>query len=296
MNPRRTVVIVALVVVGIAIGVVVWKNHSRAGFEMKRAALAEKCAASTLELHRLQERLPTGEKSPLTSRVRAERSREAEKPAAAKPPLQGDPASEARWLAARNSALRAGYRVFFRTLGLRADQIATFLKIANRREEQNLDIRKTMQSQKLAYTDPALVALRDRAEAEYQSSIENLLGGSGAKQLEGFEQTMMVRDLVTALAGRTTLEGAPLSARQCNELVQAFANASSSYLQGKPASPDTIDWEILGDRARAILSETQYGVFKTFETGAYGPAMSRLTTAIVQAAADDRAKSATSAP
>jgi hypothetical protein len=143
-----------------------------------------------------------------------------------------------------------------------------------------LDIDGVMRTQRLAESDPAIVALRRKADAALEAVEREVLGEAGYAKLQEHERTRAVRGDINTLAGKLAVDGLPLSAEQGEQLVQVLAEANTSYRAGKAADspwtalqatgnplwcgplPDTFDWTVARQRARAILTDVQFAYFE----------------------------------
>lgn len=182
--------------------------------------------------------------------------------------LRHEPDTQLLWLAYQRSRAGAKYGSLVRSLRLSPEQIATFQENLIRREEQNMDLRAIVESQKesTSRVSAELFETMKKVEPDYQAAQRNLLGEKGHQQLLDHERTIGVRDMVNGWAGgAVAVARTPFTAQQGEQLVQILANASSSYRNGGVALATNIDWDVADAQARAILSDSQFNLFKTME-------------------------------
>jgi hypothetical protein len=195
----------------------------------------------------------------------------AQKPAPAKQPwiperLQKEPAFQLLWLADHRAALAGSYGPLFQKLGLSAAQVSKFQESALRLAEQTMDIDALKRSKGINDTDPAVIRLQTEAKAEYAAAQRELLGTDGYRQLQEYDRTKSVREMVNGIAGgAVVIARAPLSAQQTEQLVQAIGTASSGNREDGSVNTDTVDWAMVDGRAKEILSETQFAFYLTME-------------------------------
>jgi hypothetical protein len=172
--------------------------------------------------------------------------------------LQTDPELQLRQIAAERARLTARFGPLYRALNLPAGKIDKFEEIAIRHKEQQMDLFAVMQAQKISnpMADPAISKLFQEEETTYAAAQTELLGAEGHAQLNEYERTSTVRDLVSGLAGAVTLAGEPFSTNQAEQLTQILANACPSYIKGGWATPSEIDWAKVDSNAHTILSKS----------------------------------------
>ena len=93
---------------------------------------------------------------------------------------------------------------------------------------------------------------------ECEAAQRELLGEAGFRQLQDYERTADMRELVRSTAGAATVADGPFTPQQAEQLIQVLANASSTYRSGGKASVQNTDWDAVEAPARAILSGGQY--------------------------------------
>lgn len=179
----------------------------------------------------------------------------------------------------RRSAQRR-YGRFFSALGLSAGEIARLIEAIVGHGEARFDLDGVARTQRLGDSDPAIAALRRKADAALETTQREILGDERYRALQEHESKQAVRALVNDLSGKAALGGIPLTEAQGAQLVQALADANTSYRTGKAADspwlavqatgdplwrgplPDNFDWAFARQRARAILTEQQFACFE----------------------------------
>ncbi len=266
-------VALATSVISVAIGIQTVRSMLRT--ESALAALASRRSDLERKIHRAQQQLALARR----------RSREPHAPGAAGPSTPGaarptagplalaapgvnaalsafavmanDPKLQGLYFSAERPRSEALYLQLFRDLQLSPAQIARFEDLVMRRREQWLDLVDTMQAEGLAADDPAVVRLQQQIAAEFRAGQLDLLGDAGYAQLEAYERTLPVRQVVHKFAGSLALEGEALTAAQVSQLTQVLAQASPPYQQGGMADPGTVDWTQAVAGSSGVLTPTQ---------------------------------------
>jgi hypothetical protein len=169
-----------------------------------------------------------------------------------------DPKVQNLSFASMRVSLAAKYAYLFRTLGLSSEQSEKFLDITLKRVEQGVDLGAAVRAQGLSVDDPMVDKLGLQMRQECETAQRELLGEAGFRQLQDFERTADMRELVRSMAGAATVAGTPFTPQQAEQLIQVLANANDKYRSGGKASVQNTDWGAVEAPARAILSETQY--------------------------------------
>ena len=281
MNVHTTILTGTGVLVVVGLGVA-WHH---AGLvreaEAELAKLAGRRATASAEMQRLETRVAAvdGERVELRQTLATLQAAPlaAAKPATAStsaPPrlpsiaerLQREPETQILWIAYQRSRATQRYGALLRALALAPFQVERFHVILSRRDEQNMDLNAVMSEQGLSARDPALVKTRQKTEAEYQTAQREFLGDEGYRQLLDFERTAPIREMVNGWAGgAVAITRAPFTAEQGEQLIQILANASESYRRGHVTNTFDIDWDTADAKAREILSDAQFTLFKTME-------------------------------
>jgi hypothetical protein len=282
MSAKKFFVVSAVVIIGVAAGVA-WRNVRLArATESALTSLASQQTGMDTEMRRLEGQLAAAEmdRLALQSKLDALRKSRTRVAAAPVPParatsehrstiaerLQKEPDTQRFYLAALKAEAAAKYGALFRALALSPTEIGKFQDILIKRDEQNMDLTAIKQSQGLSDQDATVMKLQKENEAEYQAAQQALLGETRYRQLQDYERTTYVREMVNGWAGGAVVEGRlPFTAPQAEQLIQVLANASSSYRNGGAVKPFEIDWDAADAQARSILSEAQFELFKTME-------------------------------
>jgi hypothetical protein len=156
--------------------------------------------------------------------------------------------------------LAAKYAPLFRTLGLSSAQSEGFLDITLKRLEQNEDLVAVVRAQGLSVDDPVVDKLGLQMRQECETAQRELLGEAGFRQLQDYERTADMRELVRSMAGAATVADVPFTPQQAEQLIQVLANANDKYRSGGKTSVQNTDWNAVEAPARAILSEAQYSL------------------------------------
>ena len=172
--------------------------------------------------------------------------------------IKEDPKVQNLALASTRVSLAAKYALLFRSLDLSSAQSEKFLDITLKRLEQNEDLVTVVRAQGLSVDDPVVDKLGLEMRQECEAAQRELLGEAGFRQLQDYERTADMRDLVRSMAGAATVAGTPFTPQQAEQLIQALANANSAYRNGGKASVQNTDWDAVEAPARAILSDGQY--------------------------------------
>jgi len=172
--------------------------------------------------------------------------------------IKEDPKVQNLSFASLRVSLAAKYAYLFRTLGLSSEQSEKFLDITLKRLEQNEDLVAVVRAQGLSVDDPMVDQLGLQMRQECETAQRELLDEAGFRQLQDFERTADMRELVRSMAGAATVAGTPFTPQQAEQLIQVLANANDKYRSGGKASVQNTDWGAVEAPARAILSETQY--------------------------------------
>jgi len=282
MSAKKFFMVGAVVIIGVAAGVG-WRNVRLAwATESALSSIASQQAVVDTEMRRLEGQLAAAEKDRLAlqSKLEALQKSKADVPVAPLPPvratnelrptiaerLQKEPDTQRYYLAALKAEATAKYGALFRALALSPTEIGKFQDILIKRDEQNMDLTAIRQSQGFSDQDATVIKLQKENEAEYQAAQQALLGETRYRQLQDYERTTYVREMVNGWAGGAVVEARmPFTTPQAEQLIQVLANTSSSYRNGGAVKPFEIDWDAADAQARSILSEAQFELFKTME-------------------------------
>jgi RNA polymerase sigma factor (sigma-70 family) len=95
--------------------------------------------------------------------------------------------------------------------------------------------------------------------------LQSILGEQGYQEYQNFARMQPVAGFVTDASTLSTTE--PLSPQQSIQLLNLIANASSSYVSGGKADPQTVDWGQVLPQAQGILSPAQYNALSAESQG-----------------------------
>jgi hypothetical protein len=169
-----------------------------------------------------------------------------------------DPKVQNLSFASMRVSLASKYAYLFRELGLSSAQSEKFLDITLKRVEQGVDLGAAVRAQGMSVDDPVVDKLGLQMRQECEAAQRELLGEAGFRQLQDYERTADMRELVRSTAGAATVADGPFTPQQAEQLIQVLANASSTYRSGGKASVQNTDWDAVEAPARAILSGGQY--------------------------------------
>ena len=172
--------------------------------------------------------------------------------------IKEDPKVQNLALASTRVSLAAKYALLFRSLDLSSAQSEKFLDITLKRLEQNEDLVAVVRAKGMSVDDPVVDKLGLEMRQECEAAQRELLGEAGFRQLQDYERTADMRELVRSMAGAATVAGTPFTPQPAEQLIQALAHANSAYRNGGKASVQNTDWNAVEAPARAILSEAQY--------------------------------------
>ena len=180
--------------------------------------------------------------------------------------LQKEPDTQVYWLASRRSEVAMKYRAFFRQAGLSAEKREAFHRAMIQRDEQVMDVDAIIRAQGLTRPDEPAAKMLAKADADLKATQRAVLGDDGFRQLQEYDRTSSLRDIVNGIAGGAVMVARePLSSQQAEQLLQVMANASPSYQRGGAASTSEIDWDVVDAQARTFLSPAQYTLLTTME-------------------------------
>jgi hypothetical protein len=198
-----------------------------------------------------------------------------------------DPKLEALQLAMNRARIVQNYGPLFQKLHLSSDQISKFEEIVAQHASQIADIRDTAVADGLSPSDPAIRALTQQANRDYQKQEQQLLGDSGYQDTQAYERTLAARLIVAGLAGNVAFTD-PISPAQGDQLTQAIAEASQSYQKGGAVVLPTIDFDQVTQAAQGILTPSQMTAWEQIDTG-LGSQKSWMLSQIIGAVSHARA-------
>lgn len=166
---------------------------------------------------------------------------------------------------AKEATFNATYAAFLKKHSLSPEQREAFEELVQRYDEDTNDLWSVRSRQKLDPHDPVIRNLNQQLRNAYNAEMESLLGKPGFQDLQAYEKTVPLREMVSGLAGAATLNGTPFSPAQSEQLILLMATSSPDYQAGKVVLPKTVDWEVVDAQAALILSPEQFTAFKTLE-------------------------------
>jgi hypothetical protein len=279
MRPRSLFLIVSAIFLTIACLVAGKAARQRHAAEASVAARLARRAALTAEIERMKSRSVAAEKvrSELAQNLEILRPRSPAGAATSDTPvgkpaqprtmseiIANDPKAEVLMLRWQRSVVLLEYGPFFRAQAMSPEQIKKFQDNWVKRTEQNIDLAAAARAQDEAGRQ-TVNQLQAQAKADYEASQIELLGAEGWRQLQEYDRTVVVRNIVVfGFAGAAALEGTPLTAQQGDQLWRAALTSASQdpKISGEQLVV-TIDWEKLDTQARQILSPAQFAVFTT---------------------------------
>lgn len=303
----------AITAAGIA-GLAIWASQKAAAARSARTALvvlSQDRARLDGKLDEAGQRLAVADEAHARAKTALEALQKSAGPAPAAPKSQAtaprrslsitelirhEPDAEVLFLAAQRSELAVRYGPLCRQLGLSTEQAAAFQDNYIGRVEARMDLADVVRTQGKSASGGAVEALEREAETAYASKQRALLGESGYQQLQDYDRTSSIRGMVGAIAGAAVLEQAPFTPDQADRLVRAIANASESYRRGGVVNSADVDWEIVDQQARTILSPAQFAVFNSMDPGPTraGLLQTRMYSLVARATAAERAAAASS--
>jgi hypothetical protein len=173
-----------------------------------------------------------------------------------------------------NPSLRALFRQSFRAnLGLQfqpfydrahlsPEQIEKFESLMTDAEQDKIDLRAAAKTQGLATNDPSLAKMRQQAYEKLQSAQKEILGDAGYQELQRYDRLQPLLGFTTSFGSLVAQTGNPLTASQCDLLLDVLSNASSQYQSGGRADLTTIDSKHVLQQAELILTPIQFAALQ----------------------------------
>lgn len=178
--------------------------------------------------------------------------------------LANDPKLQLMARASQRAQFETTYGPLFRTLQLSLAQIAALGEAQTKSDEQQQDLRAIVRERKLRPDDPSVAKLMQQATDELRAAQVAILGEPGYQQLQRYEHTLPARTIIERFAGAMAVADRPLTAQQAEDLTQMIATASASS-SGRRIDPATIDWTVVDQQARSVLSPEQFALFQRTE-------------------------------
>jgi len=257
------------VILAVALGLGYAGFHAARRAEASRLAIVKKRAALTAEMRELEAMIAPDVREHLDSasvsgispwRLTAEGSGRSTGPKS-EPMIKSDPREAALSLALFRATLAQKYRRLYQTLGLSLSQRGAFENLVTAYQEEMTDL-KAVASADGQDSRPEIDEIRKQEDDDFQAAQRALVGDAGFQQLQEFNRVLPVWNIVDGI-DTNAFWPEPLAGAQSQQLAAMMANASSSYENGGPATPDSIDWNAVLPQAQGLLSATQFEGLKT---------------------------------
>lgn len=180
--------------------------------------------------------------------------------------IQTDPVVQERILELSRAQIATIYGLFFEQSGLTSEQIARCTDNMIARSATMSDVTAAARAKGLAQEDAAIDGLYHAAWKDYWAAQETVLGQTGVRQMQEYEKTSYVRELVRGAAGAATLAGIPFSPQQAEQITSVLAQLSNAAAAGGSGASE-IDWKLFDAQAGSFLSEAQIRLLQTVEPG-----------------------------
>lgn len=275
MSPCRRTIFASGVFASALLALGLWWHAARSHQETEAALTTLQSAkpALTAALKREELRIALASRT-ATDPASASTAGPAASPASAKPPpdmaeiVAIDPALQLLELRRQRGLMMQDFRDFFQDEGLSPVEIETFTANWILRSERTLDLRGAAYTQDAA-GQATVNALVKQASADYEAAQLALLGPERAARMQTYLQTAPLRNMaVKAAAGSAALAGIPFSPEQGRRLEQAAVAAhryETTTSAGVTSRFAVLDWQVLDEQARQILTPRQFYLFTTSE-------------------------------
>jgi hypothetical protein len=201
-----------------------------------------------------------------------------------------DPKVQVLWFAKERAELAPSYGPFFRRRGLSPEQIEKLSDLIVQWRAHSHDMSEINRQKGIGFNDPALVAQRERGEAEFKAGVTAFLGADGYAALRDYARALEIRTFVSRFAGVAAVAGPPVNGEQAEVLVQLLANSCPGYGMGGPANLNRIDWNSADPQLTGILSAGQAKLLRTDPVGGAGSLRrAQLSQAVFRARAELKA-------
>lgn len=176
--------------------------------------------------------------------------------------MANDPQLQTLWLEATRAGVARDYGRLFAALKLTPAQTERFAANMVKREEARMDLDAVAQTQG-PDGSAAVQTLRKKADDEFKAAQLELLGEDGVREWAAYDRMAGVRRTVDGLAGALTLEGAPLTASQAEQLTRVFVAAVPALQNNARLNPGAIDWDAVETAVQPVLTPRQMAIFHT---------------------------------
>jgi hypothetical protein len=178
--------------------------------------------------------------------------------------IQTDPIVQERILELARARIATTYDLFFQQSGLTSEQIARCTDNMITRLAAMSDVTAAARAKGLAQEDTAIDELYHAAWKDYWAAQEAILGQTGVRQMQEYEKTSYVRELVRGAAGAATLAGIPFSPQQAEQVTSVLAQLSNAAVAGG-SGVSKIDWHLFDAQAGTFLTGAQIRLLQTIE-------------------------------
>ena len=270
---KRFIWVVTGVVASVSVVVAVLGFRSAQRFRRAASELANHNKQLDGEIADARQRLAArteDEETLRSSLQQAQAEKLSSAPASNAQPASPPPRRDLADLMEANPALRTLFKQSFRaSLGLRfqplydrahpsPEQIDRFEALITDAEQDKLDLQAAAKTQGLVANDPSLAKLRQQAAEKLRSAQKEILGDAGYQELQRYNRQQPLLEFTGTLAYLVAPTGTPLTAPQCDQLLEVLSNASSQYQTGGRANLNTIDSKRALQEAEQILTPIQF--------------------------------------
>ncbi|MBL9204958.1 MAG: hypothetical protein JNN01_07725 [Opitutaceae bacterium] len=158
---------------------------------------------------------------------------------------------------------RADYASFFRKRTLSFDQEEAFIDEMVKWDMEMLDLSAVAKKQGFARGDAAWKARRDEAEKAFIGALKSLLGPDAVSVLQDYNRLGDARSYVASYAGFASRVGQPLTLAQVEGVVALFDAVVADGKAVQTSLLTSSQWQQVLDRARPLLSASQWENFAT---------------------------------
>jgi hypothetical protein len=176
--------------------------------------------------------------------------------------LEKNPDLRALFKQSFKANLAPSYQSMYASAHLSPEQIDRFEELMTEAEQDRLDLQAAAKTQGLATNDPTLAKTRQQAEEKLQSAQREILGDTGYQELERWNRQRPLRGFTSLLANLVAPSGEPLTAPQCDQLLDILSRTSSQYQAGGQADILTVDSKLAVQEAKPLLTPIQFSALQ----------------------------------